>query len=279
MSELFSQIFPASEWGDLEIRQQLGQGSFSQVYLAHRIGQPYAVKIVNPSAFRHREEVRVKFRKEAAYLAILDNPGIVKVFHVGEHRGKLYIISEYVDGPSLATLLSTHTKFPEETLVFYARAIALALATAHERFVIHRDIKPTNILINSHGEIKLIDFGFGFRQAGYADPAKQLVEFPDRVVGTLRYCAPEQTLMLKRPIDGRTDLYALGVVLFECASGIPPFQSSEVSELLRMHAVLPPPSLRAADHTHCARRWADSLRTRRGCWAGWPASADARRWR
>jgi serine/threonine protein kinase len=130
----------------------------------------------------------------------------------------------------LADVLARERLAPEHA-VRVALDLAEALIPVHRRGLVHRDVKPQNVLVADDGAARLIDFGLAMREQR-GDPV---------TAGTLAYAAPEQSGMLKRPVDARSDLYSLGVVLFECLTGVPPFRTDDVSELVRMHAVALPP--------------------------------------
>jgi diguanylate cyclase (GGDEF)-like protein len=175
------------------------------------------------------------FRREAALLAALSNPGLVRVYEVGVDYGCPYLVMDYVEGRALSSLIADGP-LPLDQLLRLGIDVASALGAAHEARLVHRDIKPDNILVDSGGQARVIDFGLAVRP-GDADDVS--------TAGTLLYSAPEQSGMLHRPVDGRADLYALGAVLYECATGRPPYSGHDVGELLRQHATAVPPDPRA----------------------------------
>ncbi|HEX2571354.1 MAG TPA: diguanylate cyclase [Polyangia bacterium] len=217
----------------IQLVEEIGHGAYSVVYRARRGDMLLAVKVHH----QRREEGAVRrFRREAAALARLRCPGLVAILDVGEAEGRPYLIMEHIAGRTLAQVIEDGS-LPEERLVGIARQLADTLAEVHRHGVVHRDIKPANIILTEDGGVRLIDFGLATRMASEAGT--------EEAVGTFVYSAPEQTGMLKRPVDGRTDLYALGVVLFECATGVPPFRGEDSGDLIRMHALMPAPRARA----------------------------------
>ncbi|MCA9521087.1 MAG: diguanylate cyclase [Myxococcales bacterium] len=219
----------------ITIEAEVGRGAHTVVYRARRDGVLYAVKVrrdPNPSSDR---DAALMFRREAALLACFHHPAVPRIVEVDEIEQGPYIVMEYVDGETLAAKLDRGA-LSESEVVEVARALAGALGVVHENGLVHRDLKPQNVLIDKNGAAKLIDFGFAVRMR--TDKRDD-----ESVVGTFLYCAPEQSGMLNRALDGRADLYSLGVVLYECATGTPPFQAADVGELIRQHAVETPASI------------------------------------
>ena len=219
----------------VELVTELGRGATTTVYLGRRGDREYAVKVLHGACDEHASAA---FRREAALLARLTHPGLVGIHEVGEVANQPYLIMDLVAGRSLAKVLAEAP--PGEAPLDEARVLAIAanvvgaLNAAHHAGLVHRDLKPDNIMIDEDGSAKVIDFGL-------ATHAGQVTT--DVAVGTFVYAAPEQTGMLHRPVDARSDLYALGVVLFECLAGEPPFTGADVGDLIKMHMSVTPPDL------------------------------------
>ncbi|HST86560.1 MAG TPA: diguanylate cyclase [Kineosporiaceae bacterium] len=234
-----------------EMVAELGRGARSTVYRVRRVvsgadaiaGTPgvpdeappgeFALKVLDASLSDSGPEL-IAFRREAALLAGVNHPGLARIHEVGAVEGRPYLVMDLVTGHSLAQML-TAGAMSAETVIAMALDIVEPLAAVHRKGLVHRDLKPPNIMVLPGGQARLIDFGLTTREG-----EKEALA----AVGTFAYCAPEQSGMLKRPVDNRSDLYSLGVVLFECLAGVLPFQTADVGELLRMHAVTPAPDLR-----------------------------------
>ncbi|CAO5191644.1 eukaryotic-like serine/threonine-protein kinase [Frankia sp. AiPs1] len=215
----------------VSLGSELGRGASAVVYHAERHGRGYAVKVsrgVPPC------EVIRSFRREATVLACLRHPSIARVFAAGEADGRPYLILELIEGEPVAARLAAGPLTVPTTLRI-GLDVAGALAAAHRLGLVHQDVTPTNIMIRSDGQAVLVDFGLLGRAGGVPR---------DEMVGTVLYSAPEQSGMLNRPVDARSDLYALGVVLHACLTGRPPFEAGDVAELMRLHAVAMPPDPR-----------------------------------
>ncbi len=222
----------------LEVGPELGRGAMSVVYRARRGGRSYALKVIRPSREVADEVVRRRAFREAVVLARLEHPGLVKVVEAGELHGSPFLLMELVEGEELSRLLKRRGPMAPGEVVRMAIILAGALGEVHRHGLVHRDIKPANIIINGEGVPKIIDFGLAA-----AVMEQGLDRKKEEVVGTFLYTAPEQAGLLKRPVDGRADLYSLGVILFECLAGTPPFVADHLSELLRQHAAVVPPRL------------------------------------
>ncbi|WP_285904704.1 diguanylate cyclase [Paractinoplanes hotanensis] len=214
---------------DFEVISELGRGAGTAVYRVRRRGDEYALKVLS-SADRN---TLTAVRRESALLGCVGHPLLPRIFEVGETVVGPYLVLEYVEGVSLAQALR-RGPFDEPDVVRLALDLAGPLAAAHGAGLVHRDIKPDNVIVEPAGTARLIDFGLAVRD-GTDDGG---------VAGTPAYSPPEQTGMLKRPVDGRSDLYALGVLLFECVTGAPPYQATDAGELIRLHATAPIPDVR-----------------------------------
>ncbi|HEY8207633.1 MAG TPA: protein kinase, partial [Myxococcaceae bacterium] len=214
----------------------LGQGAMSQVFRGLREGRPYAIKLMKSDERQHDTDAALRFRREASVIARLDHPGLVKVVEVGESQGRPFLVMELVEGESLEQRLKRGS-LSEPELLAVAKSVSQGLSEVHRHGLVHRDLKPANIILLPNGQAKIIDFGFvGTVEEGGSS------EGDGEVVGTFLYAAPEQTGMLKRKVDSRADIYALGAIFFECATGKPPFMAQNLAELLHMHAAIKPPN-------------------------------------
>jgi RecA/RadA recombinase len=216
----------------LEVRGELGHSGHSVVYRVRRGHDEYALKVLPPAATCTADALAA-VRREAALLAGVEHPDLARIHDVGKLGDRPYVVMDLVDGRSLAHVLAEGL-LGEDRTVALAVDIAGVLSAVHAVGLVHRDVKPQNIIVTSGGKARLIDFGLSARGAGDVG----------EVAGTLAYAPPEQSGMVKRPTDGRSDLYSLGVVLFQCVTARLPFPASDVGELLRMHATMPAPDPR-----------------------------------
>jgi len=214
-----------------ELLGELGRGAMSVVYRATRGGQSFAIKLMAGQA--DAAEARVLFRREAAAIARLDHPGLVRVVDLGEVAGRPYLVMELAEGESLDRRV-TREPLSDDQVVALGAHLARALAEVHRYGLVHRDVKPANIIVDELGRsARLIDFGL---VSGQADP--------DTIVGTLHYAAPEQLGVINRPVGPPADLYSLGATLWECLVGTPPMATYAYEELLHALATEPTPDLR-----------------------------------
>lgn len=227
----------------LELGALLGRGSSGAVYEASRDGRALAVKVAletgNPG------EAYRRLRREASIHGSVRHPVVPAVFEVGVDNGVAYLISERSPGQSLEARLARGPLTPAQ-VVGLGLALAGALREIHRRGVTHRDLKPSNVLWSEEGEVHLIDFGLAVTTAG--SPDGEAGESPGRregLVGALRYASPEQLGVLRRPVDQRSDLYSLGIVLHEALTGQPLFVAADPSSLLHAQASSVPPRLAA----------------------------------
>jgi diguanylate cyclase (GGDEF)-like protein len=227
-------IETAAELTGLTLDRELGRGAFTTVHRVRQGREMYALKRPNPDSAAD-PGLLFAFQREAALLACVDDPSVPRIMAAGRHAGAPALVLEYIPGGSLADQLS-HGPIAPERVVELAAQLARGLAAVHRVGLVHRDVKPGNIMLSPDGTAKLIDFGLALLGA---DPETD----SDRAVGTFLYTSPEQSGMLKRPVDGRSDLYSLGVVLFECLTGHVPFEANDVGQLLRLHLTAPVPEI------------------------------------
>jgi serine/threonine-protein kinase len=199
-----------------EIRQEIAQGGMAEVYLARDqlLDRPVALKALHPEFARDPSFVE-RFRREAQAAANLNHPNIVAIYDWGQDTGTYFIVMEYVEGRSLRDLMRADGPLDAERAADIGVEIAAALEFAHQNGVVHRDIKPGNVLITPTGTVKVTDFGIA--RAGTSENLTQT----GSVMGTATYFSPEQAQGLA--VDGRSDVYSLGVVLYEMVTGLAPF--------------------------------------------------------
>ena len=225
--------------GRYRLERLLGEGSFGEVWKAADLlrDQPVAMKFLHREMSATKPHVVSKFRQEAKIAARLQHPGITRVDNFGTHEGQWFLVMEFLQGHNLAVELGNHPHgMPMDRAVDLAVQLADALVAAHEMGVVHRDLKPANLMVTADGRLKVCDFGV----ARMAD-ASTVQTFTGRV-GTPAYMAPEQ--WLGEPVDHRTDLYALGGILFTLLTGHPPFGNESRRELMGQHLHTPPPHAR-----------------------------------
>src|SRR6266496_4421908 len=209
--------------GRYQVVRKLGAGGMANVYLAEdqELGRRVAIKILND---RHAndEQFVERFRREAKNAAALSHPNIVSIYDRGEAEGTYYIAMEFLEGRSLKELIVQRGPAPIAVSVEYARQILGALRFAHRHGIVHRDIKPHNVLVDSEGRVKVTDFGIA--RAGTSQKTET-----GSIVGTAQYLSPEQAR--GTDVDQRSDLYSLGIVLYELLTGTLPFTGDTPVEI------------------------------------------------
>ena len=234
-------FFPGSRIAGYRLGEQIGRGGMAVVFRAQdeRLGRQVALKILSP-ALAADETFRHRFILESRSAAAVDDPYIIPVFEAGEADGVLFIAMRYVPGGDVDALLKQMGPLPAERVAAIISGVASALDTAHAAGLVHRDVKPTNILLDTRvgrpDHVYLSDFGLSKGALSSAD-----LTGVDRFMGTLHYCAPEQ--IQGRRVDARTDEYALACTAFELLSGRPPFSQDEASAVLYAQLKEPPPRL------------------------------------
>jgi formylglycine-generating enzyme required for sulfatase activity/dienelactone hydrolase len=223
--------------GRYEVQRELARGGMATVYLAHdaRHDRQVALKVLRPELAAAIGTER--FLREIRVAAGLQHPNVLTLHDSGEADGLLYYVMPYVEGPTLSEHLKQAGPLPIEQALRLGRRVAEALAHAHERGLVHRDVKPGNVLL-SQGQPMVADFGLA--TGGGADEAG--LTQPGMAVGTPFYMAPEQAE--GEAVDARTDVYALGCVLFQMLAGRPPFTGDSTAAILGLHLREPPPALR-----------------------------------
>src|SRR5438876_12257092 len=227
-----------TELGGYRILEQLGRGGTSVVYRAEhvRLGRTAALKLLSPGL--GEADFSDRFLRESRLAASIDHPSIVPVYDAGEDDGLLYIAMACVDGSDLKTLIAEDGKLPVRRALRIVGQVGSALDAAHARGLVHRDVKPANILVGAEDRAYLSDFGV------VKELASNGTTRTGTFVGTIEYCAPEQ--IEGRPVDGRADVYALACVLYESLTGEAPFHRPSEVAVLNAHLHAPPPKLTRA---------------------------------
>jgi len=229
---------PSNFFGNYQMERELGRGGMGTVHLAKDIGlnRKVALKILR-SDLGQDVGFSKKFLEEVEITASLAHPNIIRVFTLGEQEGRLYLVMEHLDEPSMEQRMEKHGKLSERDVLEIGIGIASALQFAHEETgLIHRDIKPGNILFGRGKIPKLADFGL-------AAGARSALQQQDEIWGTPYYVSPER--LLRQPEDVRSDIYSLGATLYHALAGRPPFDAETAEEVARRHISDRPPPLRS----------------------------------
>jgi len=203
-----------------------------EVYKASdtRLDRTVAIKIL-PST---NADLQARFEREARTIASLQHPHICTLHDVGRQKGIDYLVMEYLEGRTLRSVLSERP-LPAKVIVRYAIQLCQGLAAAHDRGIVHRDLKPENVFVTNNGQIKILDFGVAkLLQVSHAMPGRARDTGPGMVIGTVAYMSPEQ--IKGEPVDSRSDVFSLGIVLYEMVAGKHPFRGENYVET--MHAIL-----------------------------------------
>src|SRR6185295_11625156 len=210
--------------GRFRIVAPLGRGGMGEVYRADdlKLGQTVALKFL-PEGLMHDPARLGQFHNEVRVARTISHRNICRTYDIGDADGQPFLTMEYVDGEDLSSLLRRIGRFPQEKAIEVARQICAGVAAAHERGVLHRDLKPANVMIDGEGHVRLTDFGLA-----------ALVGSVDNVrAGTPAYMAPEQ--LAGRDVTPRSDIYALGLVLYELFTGKRVFEAASLDDLMRLH--------------------------------------------
>jgi protein kinase-like protein/phospholipase A2-like protein/VCBS repeat protein len=223
--------------GHYRVLSLLGRGGMGEVYLAQdtRLGRKVALKLL-PARFTQDEDRLRRFAQEAKAASALNHPGILTIHEIGQEENDHFIVTEFVDGQTLRQLMKA-ARMELAQSIDIAIQVAGALRAAHEAGIIHRDIKPENVMARADGLIKVLDFGLAKlteRQAGMDDDQTEMLARSDTafgvVMGTPQYMSPEQTR--GRKLDQRTDIFSLGVMLYEMVAGRKPFEGETISDVI-----------------------------------------------
>jgi serine/threonine-protein kinase len=204
--------------GHYDIVSELGRGGMGVVYKGYEtsLNRYVAIKVLADS-LAHDASVKERFLREARSMASLNDPHIIQIYFIGDDEGQTFFVMEFVDGESLGSVLKRESKLKPEQAAKVIYQTALGLSTAHDRGVIHRDIKPGNLMLTARGSVKIADFGIALTTQDFSKKLTSTGEF----VGTPGYLSPE--VCLGKPVDQRSDIFSLGIVLFECLAGRMPF--------------------------------------------------------
>src|SRR6188472_1615017 len=209
------------------LERKLGSGGMADVWLAEdqELGRHVAVKILH-ERYANDEQFVERFRREATHAAGLSHPNIVSIYDRGVAGGSYYIVMEYIEGRTLKELIVTRGPCPVPVAISYVRQVLAALRYAHRNGIVHRDIKPHNVLVDHEGRVKVADFGIA--RAG----SSQMTE-AGSIIGTAQYLSPEQAR--GAPVDESSDLYSTGIVLYELLTGKVPFTGETPVEIAMKH--------------------------------------------
>lgn len=227
-------VAPGQKLGAYQLLDRLGAGGMGEVWKAEdpRLGRTVAIKILPPAVAADHESI-LRMQREARTAAQLYHPNIATIHSIEEDAGQLFIVMEYVQGDPLTKLIESR-KLSEADVCRIGRGVAEALAEAHEKGIVHRDIKPDNIIVNGQ-RVKVLDFGIAKRvgvEMGTtsSDAPTAFVTQQGMIVGTVHYMSPEQAL--GKPLDARSDIFSLGVVMYEAVTGQRPFGGETITDTI-----------------------------------------------
>src|SRR5258706_12025630 len=230
-----SSLPPATRLGRYEIRSKIGEGGMGKVYLAQdtKLDRKVALKILPADVAANQDRMH-RFVQEAKAASALNHPNILTIYEIEQIDSVNFIANEFIDGETLREQLRSAPMKLGEVLDVTAQ-IASALSAAHAANIVHRDIKPENIMVRRDGIVKILDFGLAKLAAGESTTVDTQAPTrfhtgPGTVVGTAFYMSPEQARGM--PIDARTDIFSLGIVLYEMVTGCLPFEGSTASEVV-----------------------------------------------
>jgi len=223
------------EYGRYQVEKELGRGSMGTVYQAYdpQIDRRVALKVLRPDLVTS-EGFAQRFLKEARAIGRLSHPNIVVVHDVGSDQGTIYIAMELLTGEPFHEVMR-NKEFSDKEIILLGSQVARVLDYAHQHGIVHRDIKPSNIIVSPDGQIKITDFGI----AHIEDPSAAQQTRAGEVLGTPAYMSPEQ--VLGNPVDGRSDVYSLGVILYELSAGVRPFRGDNLAAIFMAVTQQTPP--------------------------------------
>ena len=236
------------------IVSKIGEGGMGEVYRARdtKLGRDVAIKVLPASLSENADRLN-RFEQEAQAAGALNHPNILSIYHIGTHDGAPYIVSELLEGETLRERMAGGA-LPQRKAIDYASQIVKGLASAHEKGIIHRDIKPDNIFITDDGRVKILDFGLA-KLTGTSDGTQSQTEVPTRkvntdpgtVMGTMGYMSPEQ--LKGQPVDHRSDIFSFGAILYEMLSGKRAFRGNSMAETMSAILREDPPDLSETNKT------------------------------
>jgi Tol biopolymer transport system component len=240
--------------GDYSVLSKIGEGGMGEVYRARdtKLGRDVAIKVL-PAALSQDSERLRRFEQEAQAAGSLNHPNILVIFHIGMHEGAPYIVSELLEGETLRERMAGGA-LPQRKAIDYALQTARGLAAAHEKGIVHRDIKPDNVFVTNDGRVKILDFGLA-KLSGASDGIQSQTEAPTRkvntdpgtVMGTMGYMSPEQ--LKGQPADHRSDIFSFGAILYEMLSGKRAFRGDSMAETMSAILREDPPDLSESNKT------------------------------
>jgi serine/threonine protein kinase len=234
--------------GKHKLLGHIGSGGMSSVYLAEHTVMKHlrAVKVL-PKSKLGKTSYLERFQREAKAIASLNHPNIVRAYDIDNEKDTHYIVMEYVEGVDLQILVQKHGPLPYAIVADYIAQAAHGLQHSHDSGLIHRDVKPANLLINKDGVIKVLDLGLALFQD--QSDASLTMEYNDKVLGTADYLAPEQALN-SHTVDNRADIYGLGCTMYFLLTGHPPFPDGSIASRIVKHQNVMPADIRA-DRPDC----------------------------
>ncbi len=246
-------IFPNTKIAQYTIVSKIGEGGMGEVYRARdaKLGRDVAIKVLAAALSENPDRLN-RFEQEAQAAGALNHPNILSIYHIGTHEGAPYIVSELLQGETLRERMAGGA-LPQRKAIDYALQIAKGLAAAHEKGIVHRDIKPDNIFVTADGRVKILDFGLA--KLTSTDSAASQTEVPTRkvntdpgtVMGTLGYMSPEQ--LKGQHIDHRSDIFSFGAILYEMLSGKRAFRGDSMAETMSAILREDPPDLSETNRT------------------------------
>jgi Tol biopolymer transport system component len=247
-------ISPNTTLAHYTIISKVGEGGMGEVWRARdpKLGREVAIKVL-PAAFSEDKDRLVRFEQEAQAAGALNHPNILVIHHIGTHEGAPYIVSELLEGETLRERMAGDS-LPPRKAIDYALQLARGLAAAHEKGIIHRDIKPDNVFVTDDGRVKILDFGIA-KLVGSADGNQSQTEVPTRkvntdpgtVMGTVGYMSPEQ--LKGKSADHRSDIFSFGAILYEMLSGKRAFRGDSMAETISAILREDPPDLSETNKT------------------------------